>query len=105
MTPSPGVRHPRTGAVARARMGGRPIGIVASQCMPVQQVTAIADSANRSQTGYRVRTEPANVWTSTSAAKTAITLEQMRLEGLPVLFVTNYRGFSGGATDRVLHKL
>jgi acetyl-CoA carboxylase carboxyltransferase component len=84
---------------ARARMRGLPIGIVATQCMPVTQVSSIADAANRNGTRHVLRTEPANVWTSTSAAKTAATLEQMRLEGLPVLLVANYRGFSGGATD------
>jgi acetyl-CoA carboxylase carboxyltransferase component len=67
--------------------------------MAIQQVSSIADAANRNQTAQTTRTEPAGVWTSTSAAKTATTLEQMRLEGLPVLFVANYRGFAGGATD------
>jgi len=83
--------------VGRARLGGIPFGVIAVETRTLERVVP-ADPANPNSTEHRVM-EAGQVWYPTSAYKTAQAIVDFDREGLPLLMLANWRGFSGGQQD------
>ena len=87
----------KTVVVGRARLGGIPVGVVATENRTVE-ATAPADPA-MPQSEEKVVQQAGGVWYPDSAFKTAQAIEDINQEGLPLFILANWRGFSGGAHD------
>ena len=87
----------KTVVTGRARLGGIPIGIVATENRTVSK-TVPADPASP-ESGESTTTQPGGVWFPDSAAKTAQAIRDLNTEGLPLFIFANWRGFSGGQRD------
>ncbi|KAK7740495.1 acetyl-coenzyme-A carboxylase [Cytospora paraplurivora] len=88
----------RTVVVGRARLGGIPMGVIAVETRPVENVTP-ADPANPDST-EQVSQEAGGVWYPNSAFKTAQAINDFNHgEQLPLMILANWRGFSGGQRD------
>ena len=83
--------------VGRARLGGIPFGVIAAETRTLERVVP-ADPANPHSTEQRVL-EAGLVWYPNSALKTAQAITDFHREGLPLLVLANWRGFSGGQQD------
>jgi acetyl-CoA carboxylase carboxyltransferase component len=84
--------------VARGRLGGIPMGVLAVDTKTVEQVIPAdpADPASRE----RVVLKSGQVWFPDSAFKTAQAIKDFNNgEELPLLVLANWRGFSGGQRD------
>ncbi|KAI9188307.1 acetyl-coenzyme-A carboxylase [Blastocladiella emersonii ATCC 22665] len=66
----------KTAVVGRGRLGDVPVGVIAQTVV-----------------------EPPGVWTPVSVYKTAQAICYLGREGLPLLIIANWRGFSGGQRD------
>ncbi len=84
--------------VGRGRLGGLPVGII---CTETRTVDTQIPSDPAKTHGNRVEPvrQAGQVWYPDSAWKTAAALRDFRLEGLPVIILANWRGFSGGPGD------
>ena len=87
----------KTVVVGRARLGGLPVGVVATENRTVEAVTP-ADPASP-QSEQTVTQQAGGVWFPDSAFKTAQAIQDINQEGLPLFIIANWRGFSGGARD------
>ena len=87
----------RTVVTGRARLGGIPVGVIATESRTVESVTP-ADPA-MPQSEKVVVQQAGGVWYPDSAFKTAQAIQDINQEGLPLFIVANWRGFSGGARD------
>ena len=87
----------KTVLIGRGRLGGIPIGIIAAE---TRQVTSLvpADPADRNSQ-EKIITQAGSVWFPDSAFKTAQAIRDIDQEGLPLLILANWRGFSGGMKD------
>ena len=84
--------------VGRGRLGGLPVGVI---CTETRTVDTQIPSDPAKTNGNRVDPvrQAGQVWYPDSAWKTAAALRDFRLEGLPILILANWRGFSGGPGD------
>ena len=87
----------KTVVVGRARLGGIPVGVVATENRTVEAVIPADPAAP--QTEESVVQQAGGVWYPDSAYKTAQAIEDINQEGLPLFIIANWRGFSGGARD------
>ena len=87
----------KTVFVGRGRLGGIPIGIVSAETRTVQ-CEIPADPADR-DSQEKVIQQAGQVWYPDSAFKTAQAIRDIDHEGLPLLILANWRGFSGGMKD------
>lgn len=87
----------QTVIVGRARLGGLPCGVVAVESRTVE-FTIPADPAN-SDSEAKVTSQAGQVWFPDSAFKTAQAIYDFNREGLPLIILANWRGFSGGMKD------
>ncbi len=87
----------KTVVTGRARLGGIPVGIVAAETRPVEKRTP-ADPADVSSR-ETLQQQAGSVWFPDSSAKTAQAIRDMGREGLPLMILANWRGFSGGQRD------
>eukprot|EP00898_Chlorokybus_atmophyticus_P001157 jgi/Chlat1/2041/Chrsp164S00134 len=87
----------RTVVAGRARMGGIPMGVIAVETRSI--TTRIPADPGMPDSQERVVVQAGQVWYPDSAEKTAQALEDMDKEGLPLLVIANWRGFSGGLRD------
>ena len=83
--------------VGRARLGGIPFGVIAVETRTLERVMP-ADPANPNSNEQRVF-EAGQVWYPNSAYKTAQAIVDFQREGLPLIMLANWRGFSGGQQD------
>ncbi|EPQ31237.1 uncharacterized protein PFL1_01422 [Pseudozyma flocculosa PF-1] len=81
----------------RARLGGIPVGVIAVETRTLERVVP-ADPANPNSTEQRIM-EAGQVWYPNSAYKTAQAIWDFDREGLPLMILANWRGFSGGQQD------
>jgi acetyl-CoA carboxylase/biotin carboxylase 1 len=83
--------------VGRARIGGIPIGVIVVETrqthyyQPADPADPHSQSVARAQAGQ--------VWYPDSAYKTAQAIFDFNREGLPLMILANWRGFSGGQRD------
>jgi biotin carboxylase/acetyl-CoA carboxylase carboxyltransferase component/biotin carboxyl carrier protein len=87
----------KTVVTGRARLGGIPIGVIATENRTVSK-TIPADPA-APESGETTTTQPGGVWFPDSAFKTAQAIRDLNAEGLPLFIFANWRGFSGGQRD------
>ncbi|EFC36537.1 predicted protein [Naegleria gruberi] len=84
--------------VARARLGGIPMGVIAVDTKTYEQIIP-ADPAD-SNSRERVVQKSGQVWYPDSAFKTAQAINDFNKgEQLPLMIFANWRGFSGGQRD------
>lgn len=83
--------------VGRARLGGVPFGVIAVETRTLERVVP-ADPANPHSNEQRIL-EAGQVWYPNSAYKTAQAIRDFDREGLPLMMLANWRGFSGGQQD------
>ena len=87
----------RTVVTGRARLGGVPVGVVAVETQTVMlQIPADPGDAASAE---RTVPQAGQVWFPDSALKTAHAIEEFDAEGLPLVILANWRGFSGGQRD------
>ena len=88
----------KTVIVGRGRLGGFPIGIIATENRTIE-FSPPCDYASDKES--EVISQAGQVWYPDSAFKTASALKDFRQSGenLPVLIFANWRGFSGGTRD------
>lgn len=93
------ILHPwaQTVVVGRARLGGVPLGVIAVEQRTVE-LTLPADPAN-ADSEARTVSQAGQVWFPDSAYKTAQAVYDFNREGLPLVILANWRGFSGGMKD------
>ena len=86
-----------TTVCGRARLGGIPIGVI----VPEQRTTTLTHPADPADADSKEKevSQAGMVWFPDSAYKTATAIRDFNLEGLPLLVIANWRGFSGGQRD------
>jgi acetyl-CoA carboxylase/biotin carboxylase 1 len=83
--------------VGRGRLGGCPIGVIATECRTtIKRIPADPANPESRQVEYP---QAGQVFFPDSAFKTASALRDFAGEQLPVLIIANWRGFSGGQRD------
>lgn len=87
----------QTVVVGRARLGGYPVGVIATESRTIECIQP-ADPA-MPQTQERINQMAGGVWYPDSAYKTSQAIGDINKEGLPLFIIANWRGFSGGARD------
>jgi len=87
----------KTVVTGRARLGGIPVGVIATENRTVEK-TISADPADVKSSEV-VIPQAGGVWFPDSSSKTATALRDFQGEDLPVFVIANWRGFSGGARD------
>ena len=87
----------KTMITGRARLGGVPVGVILPEARNV--VTRIPADPASPDSQERVVTQAGNVWYPDSSYKTACAIRDVNREGLPLVFLINLRGFSGGQRD------
>ena len=87
----------KTIVCGRARLGGLPVGVIVPEQRTVTAKTP-ADPATP-DSNEQVHQQAGNVWFPDSAFKTASAIRDINGEGLPLIFLANIRGFSGGQRD------
>lgn len=87
----------RTVVAGRARLGGIPVGVVATESRSVD-LTIPADPANMDSESKNL-VQAGQVWFPDSSYKTAQAINDFNREGLPLFILANWRGFSGGMRD------
>lgn len=87
----------KTVVAGRARLGGIPVGVVATESRSVE-LTIPADPANLDSES-KLLTQAGQVWFPDSSYKTAQAINDFNREGLPLFILANWRGFSGGMRD------
>ena len=87
----------KTVVVGRARLGGIPMGVIATENRTAEAIKP-ADPADL-RASEAVIQEAGGVWFPNSAYKTAQAINDFRTEDLPLIIFANWRGFSGGQRD------
>lgn len=88
----------KTVIIGRARLGGIPVGIIAVETRPIENILP-ADPANPESYEQNI-IEAGHVWYPNSAFKTAQAINDFNYgEQLPLFILANWRGFSGGQRD------
>ncbi|KAK3001001.1 hypothetical protein RJ639_021732 [Escallonia herrerae] len=87
----------KTVVTGRAKLGGIPVGIVATETQTMMQV--IPADPGQPDSHERVVPQAGQVWFPDSASKTAQALMDFNREELPLFILANWRGFSGGQRD------
>ena len=87
----------RSVIVGRARLGGIPVGVIVAETRSVTSVVP-ADPAAPESHEQRLQ-QAGNVWFPDSAYKTSQAIRDFNGEGLPLVILANWRGFSGGQRD------
>jgi len=88
----------KTVIVGRGRIGGMPLGVIVTENRLVEK-DILADPANL-ESKPQVQMQAGQVWFPDSAYKTAQAIQDFNTgEGLPLLVMANWRGFSGGRKD------
>ncbi|KAM5238299.1 acetyl-CoA carboxylase 2 isoform 2-T2 [Ctenodactylus gundi] len=86
-----------TVVTGRARLGGIPVGVIATETRTVE-VAVPADPANLDSEAKIIQ-QAGQVWFPDSAYKTAQAIKDFNREKLPLMIFANWRGFSGGMKD------
>lgn len=86
-----------TVVVARARLGGIPMGVIAVETRSVEVLNPADPASTDSKEG--VTSQAGQVWYPDSAYKTAQAIRDFSGERLPLMIFANWRGFSGGMRD------
>ena len=87
----------KTVVIGRGRLGGIPLGVIAVETR-LQELRVPADPANP-ESRESVLPQAGQVWFPDSAYKTATAIRDFTGEGLPMMILANWRGFSGGTRD------
>eukprot|EP00835_Amoeboradix_gromovi_P003283 NODE_211_length_14581_cov_0.368941.p1 type:complete len:1949 gc:universal NODE_211_length_14581_cov_0.368941:9406-3560(-) len=87
----------KTIIIGRGRLMGYPIGVITSDSIKSESYIP-ADPAQLASS-ERCVSEAAHVFYPNGAYKTAEAIKDFNHEGLPLLILANWRGFSGGQTD------
>lgn len=87
----------KTVVTGRARLGGFPIGVIAVETQTVTK--NIPADPGMPESSEQMIPQAGQVWFPDSATKTALAMEEFNLEGLPLMVLANWRGFSGGQRD------
>lgn len=87
----------KTVICGRARLGGIPCGIIATENRTVECVIPADPAIPQSQ--EQTILQAGGVWYPDSAYKTATAINDFNSEDLPLIIFANWRGFSGGAHD------
>lgn len=84
--------------IGRGKLGGIPVGVICTESRSIE--TNVPSDPGKMDTARPAPIRQAGqVWYPDSAWKTAQALRDFRLEGLPILILANWRGFSGGPGD------
>lgn len=89
----------RTVVAGHARLGGIPMGVIAVETRDITRIIP-ADPGNREGSETR-QVQAGRVWYPDSAFKTAQAISDFKKEGLPLMVLANWKGFSGGTRDMV----
>lgn len=81
----------------RARLGGIPVGVIVPEVRPVEKVVPPDPADPNSET--KMILQAGQVWYPDSSFKTAQCINDFNQEGLPLIILANWRGFSGGMKD------
>jgi acetyl/propionyl-CoA carboxylase alpha subunit/acetyl-CoA carboxylase carboxyltransferase component len=95
--------YAKTVTTGRARIGGRAFGIIYNTPDPVDKMTP-CDPANL-ETSTTYEKQSGNILYPDTSFKIAKTIRDVNVEGLPLLIITDWRGFSGGTRDMYTHVL
>jgi len=88
----------KTVVTGRGRLGGMPVGVIVTENRLVEK-SILADPANLESKPVKAM-QAGQVWFPDSAYKTAQAIQDFNIgEGLPLLVLANWRGFSGGRKD------
>ncbi|KAG5900050.1 hypothetical protein JTB14_016026 [Gonioctena quinquepunctata] len=87
----------QTVITGRARLGGIPVGVIATETRTVE-LNLPADPANLDSEAKTV-SQAGQVWFPDSSYKTAQAIQDFSREDLPLIIFANWRGFSGGMKD------
>jgi acetyl-CoA carboxylase/biotin carboxylase 1 len=87
----------KTIVTGRARLGCLPVGVIIPESRTVE-CKKPADPATI-DSKETVIMQAGNVWFPDSSFKTAQAIRDINNEGLPLIFIANFRGFSGGQRD------
>lgn len=87
----------QTVVTGRGRLGGLPVGVICVSALPNLKRTP-ADPADRDSKELEEKQSPF-VWYPDSSFKTATAITDFTRDGLPILILANWRGFSGGTRD------
>mmetsp|Transcript_29227 Transcript_29227/g.75274 ORF Transcript_29227/g.75274 Transcript_29227/m.75274 type:complete len:927 (-) Transcript_29227:436-3216(-) len=88
----------KTVVTGRGRLGGMPVGVIVTENRTVEK-SILADPANLESKPEKAM-QAGQVWFPDSAYKTAQAIQDFNTgEGLPLLVLANWRGFSGGRKD------
>lgn len=88
----------RTVIVGRGSLGGIPVGVICTESRSVE-TNVPSDPGKFDGVRPAPIRQAGQVWYPDSAWKTAQALRDFRHEGLPILILANWRGFSGGPGD------
>ena len=88
----------KTVVTGRGRLGGMPVGVIITENR-ARDKDILADPANMESKPVKAA-QAGQVWFPDSAYKTAQAIQDFNKgEGLPLLLLANWRGFSGGRKD------
>ena len=87
----------RSVITGRARLGGISVGVIIPETRQTETYTPVDPAFSGDKSKVTVRA--GQVWYPDSAFKTAQTIEDVNHEGLPLIILANWRGFSGGSRD------
>lgn len=87
----------KTVICGRARLGGYPCGIIATENRTIDCIIPADPATPQSQ--EQIVHQAGGVWYPDSAYKTATAINDFNGEDLPLFIFANWRGFSGGAHD------
>merc|ERR1719270_2415587 len=80
--------------IGRGRLGGIPVGIIATETRTTQSVQPPDPALEDESTEIRF-SQPGQVWYPDSSFKTAQAIKDFKCENLPIFILANWRGFSG----------
>lgn len=84
--------------IGRGSIGGIPVGVICTESRSVES-SVPSDPGKLDGARQAPIRQAGQVWYPDSAWKTAQALRDFRLEGLPIIILANWRGFSGGPGD------
>ncbi|GMH57545.1 hypothetical protein TrST_g3967 [Triparma strigata] len=87
----------KTVICGRARLGGMPVGVIATENRTVDLVIPAEPADIKSS--ETVLAQAGGVWFPDSAHKTATAIRDFKGEDIPLMIFANWRGFSGGTRD------
>jgi biotin carboxylase/acetyl-CoA carboxylase carboxyltransferase component len=93
----------RSVIVGRGRLNGRGVGIIAANNQ--LSIREIPLEPNDHNSTIRHENCSGSVWYPDSSKKTARAIQDIEREGLPIILIANFRGFSGGTTDMFVNIL